>query len=57
MTETRTETRYEFPTQFDIIAIEREARALRAQAVADGVRAAFAWLRARVARAPEGRTA
>lgn len=57
MTETRTEIRYEFPTQIDILAIEREARALRAQAVAEGVRAGLAWLRARLARAPEGRTA
>ena len=52
-----TETRYEFPAQIDIIAIEREARALRAQAVAEGVRAALTWLRARLTRAPQGRTA
>lgn len=52
-----TETRYEFPTQIDILAIEREARALRARAVAEGIRTAFAWLRARLARAPQGRTA
>ena len=57
MTETRTDIRYEFPTQIDILAIEREARALRARAVAEGVRTAYAWLRARLARAPQGRTA
>jgi aryl-alcohol dehydrogenase-like predicted oxidoreductase len=52
-----TETRFEFPQPVDILAIEREARRLRARAVAEMAQAAFAWLRARLARSPEGRRA
>lgn len=41
----------------DVIEIERQARALRARAVADGFRAARLWIAARLRRAPSGQTA
>jgi hypothetical protein len=60
-TQTRTEMmndfHYELNDQLDLIAVERQARALRAQVVADGARALVAWVRARLTRAPQGRTA
>lgn len=43
--------------QYDILEIERQARALRARAVADGIRAARLWVAARLRRAPAGQTA
>jgi hypothetical protein len=52
-----TETRFEFPQPVDILAVEREARRLRAKAVAEMAQTAVAWLRARFARSPEGRAA
>lgn len=45
------------PTHFDLITIKREARALRAQVLAQGFRNFSAWVRARLAREPQGRTA
>ena len=41
----------------DLVEIEHQARILRARIVADGLRAGFAWLAARVKRAPNGQTA
>ncbi len=41
----------------DVIEIERQARALRARAVADALRAARIWVVARLRRAPNGQTA
>jgi len=41
----------------DVIEIERQARALRARAVADAFRAARVWVAARLRRAPNGQTA
>lgn len=41
----------------DVIEIERQARALRARVVADGMRAAGGWVMARLRRAPNGQTA
>ena len=41
----------------DIISIERQARALQAQAMGDMTRAAWRWIAARVRRAPAGQTA
>lgn len=41
----------------DVIEIERQARALRARAVADAFRAARVWLSARLRRSPNGQTA
>lgn len=52
-----TDPRFQFPQPVDILAIEREARALRARAVADMARAAWTWLRARFGAAPADRTA
>jgi hypothetical protein len=51
------DSRYELNDQLDLIAVERQARAMRAQVVADGARALVAWVRARLTRAPQGRTA
>jgi shikimate kinase len=44
-------------SQLDVIAVEREARALRAAVMAEAFRTVAAWFRARLARAPQGRTA
>jgi hypothetical protein len=52
-----TDFRFDQPDQLDLIAVEREARALRAKVVADGFRSMVAWVRARLTRAPQGRTA
>jgi hypothetical protein len=41
----------------DVIEIERQARALRARAVAEAFRAARLWVSARLRRAPGGQTA
>lgn len=41
----------------DLIEIERQARVLRAKAVAEGVRVARAWIAARLRRSPNGQTA
>ena len=41
----------------DYLEVERQARALRARVMADGLRAARQWIAARLRRAPEGRTA
>ena len=41
----------------DIIAIERQARALQAQALAEMTSAAWGWIVARLRRAPAGQTA
>jgi len=41
----------------DVIEIERQARVLRARAVADAFRAARVWVSARLRRAPNGQTA
>lgn len=45
------------PQFLDVIEIERQARALRARAVADAFRAARIWVVARLKRAPHGQTA
>lgn len=41
----------------DIVAIERQARAMQAQAVAAMSAAAWGWIVARLRRAPSGQTA
>lgn len=41
----------------DLIAIEHRARQMRAEAIADMMRAAKLWVVARLQRAPLGRTA
>lgn len=41
----------------DLVSIEREARALRARVMAEGIRAAWNWVAARLRRNPEGQTA
>lgn len=50
------EIRFELPDPIDMVAIERRARELRAQAVADGLRAAGQWMFRRIAalRLPAG---
>jgi acid stress-induced BolA-like protein IbaG/YrbA len=52
-----TDTRTNHFAQIDLIAVERDARALRAAVVAEAFRNMTAWVRARLARAPLGRTA
>ncbi len=41
----------------DIVAVERQARALQAQALAEMTAAAWGWVVARLRRAPFGQTA
>jgi len=41
----------------DIVAVERQARAMQAQMMAAMFRAAWVWVAARMRRAPEGQTA
>jgi hypothetical protein len=52
-----TESRIRFPEPVDLIDIERQARAMQAQVMADGIRAMFGWLRSRLSRQPGARTA
>lgn len=50
--------RYELSIEpVDIVAIERQARALRAQAIAEMTTAAWAWVVARLRRAPVAQAA
>lgn len=44
-------------TELDLVAIEREAREMRARVIAEGFRTATAWLRNRFSRGAEPRTA
>jgi hypothetical protein len=52
-----TEPRVQFPQAVDLIDIERQARAMQAQAMAEGIRTLASWLRSRLSRQPGARTA
>jgi len=52
-----TETRHRLPESIDLVAIEREARALRARVIAEGLRAMVARVRAWLGRTPSARAA
>ncbi|MCC5987148.1 MAG: hypothetical protein JJT95_05650 [Pararhodobacter sp.] len=41
----------------DVVAVERQARAMQAQAMAEMIVAAWRWIAARLRRAPAGQTA
>ena len=51
-------TREDFRVEpVDIVAVERQARALQAQALAEMTSVAWGWIVARLRRAPAGQTA
>lgn len=52
-----TQTRHRLPETIDLVAIEREARALRARVIAEGIRVMVARVRAWLNRNPSARTA
>jgi len=52
-----TEPRFRFSEPVDLVDIERQARAMQAQVMADGIRAFASWLRSRLSRQPGARTA